>query len=309
MKLATVEHSGKTQAGVVRDGQFYPLTALDPALPNDMLCLIEGWERFKPLVEAGMETAQPAFPLAEAKLLAPLPDPKTIRDFVGFEEHARNAANHFGGAAAGIDLDKTVAVWKQAPGFYFSNTNAVSGGGEPVPMHPRSKMYDFEFEIGFIIGKRGRDIPKDEAGSYIFGFTIFNDWSARDIQLQEVQLGVGAPLGKGYANSFGPVIVTKDEFDQYLQPGDPLRYNVPVALRLNGELLKENNLNTIYYTFADMIAWASLDTDLVPGDVLGSGTIGGCSLCEQPPTFPWLKRGDIIEMECAGIGTLVNIVS
>lgn len=309
MKLATVVKNGKEQAGVVKDNNFYPFTALNPALPNDMLTFIEQYDRCRPLTEAGMQNAKPACALKDTKIICPLPNPKTIRDFVGFEGHCRNCSNHFGAMAAGIDIEKTVAVWKKAPGFYFTNTNALYGNDEPVPMHPRSKMFDFEFEIGFIIGKKGRDIPKEKANDYIFGFTIFNDWSARDIQLQEVQLGVGAPLGKGYANGFGPVIVTKDEFDAYLQPGDPYRYNVKTKCFFNGKLLSENNLNTIYYTFADMIAWASLDTDLVPGDILGSGTIAGSSLCEQPPESPWLKKGDVIEMEAEGIGTFMNVVS
>ena len=310
MKLATVVYQGKTQAGVVKDGDFYAFASLGSELPNDMLTLIQKYDECKPVIEAAMETAKATCALADAKVIAPLPNPVNIRDFVGFEGHARNAANHFGGAAAGIDLEKTVQVWKMAPGFYFSNVSptCIAGNDQPVKMHPRSKMFDFEFEIGFIIGKTGRDIKKEDAADYIFGFTIFNDWSARDIQLQEVPLGVGAPLGKGYINGFGPVIVTKDEFDQYLDKNDPYRYDVKCRCIFNGEVLAENNLNTIYYTFADMIAWASQDMDLVPGDILGSGTIAGCSLCEQPPASPWLKAGDVIEMEAEGIGTLMNVV-
>lgn len=308
MKLATVRYQDKVQAGVVKENSFYAFTALDSSLPNDMLSFIEGYETYKGTVKQVMNTAVPTCAVSEATLLAPLPNPKTIRDFVGFEEHAKNAANHFGGAAVGIDIEKTVMVWKKAPGFYFSNTNSIVGHDEPVAMHPHSRMFDFEFEIGFVIGKRGRDISKADAMDYIFGYTVFNDWSARDIQMQEVVLGVGAPLGKGYANGFGPIIVTKDEWDQYLVPNDPERYDIKTTLRLNGEVIKENNLNTIYYTFADMIAWASRDTDIVPGDVFGSGTIGGGCLAERPPETPWLQAGDVIEMEVEGLGTLKSTI-
>lgn len=308
MKLATVRYQDKIQAGVVREDKFYAFTALNNSLPNDMLSFIEGYEEYKSIVEQSIISPAPTCNVDEAILLAPLTNPKTIRDFVGFEEHAKNASNHFGGAAIGIDIEKTLMIWRKAPAFYFSNTNAVVGSDEAVVMHPHSQMFDFEFEIGCIIGKRGRDISKENAMDYIFGYTVFNDWSARDIQMQEIMLGVGAPLSKGYANGFGPVIVTRDEWEQYLMPEDSERYNVKTTLRLNGKVLRENNLNTIYYTFADMIAWASKDTDIVPGDVFGSGTIGGGCLAEQPPEVPWLKAGDVIEMEVEGLGTLKNTI-
>ena len=304
MRLATVIYDGKNMAGVVQEEKFYAFINLDAKLPNDMLGFIENNEELRPVVEAALVNAQSTCKMADAKIIAPLPNPKTIRDFVGFEEHAMNAGTHFGLT----DMSKTLEAWRLAPGFYFSNTNSIVGTDEQVAMHPRSIMFDFEFEVGFIIGKKGRDISKEDAMNYIFGYTIFNDWSARDIQLQEMPLGVGAPLGKGYANGFGPVIVTKDEFDKYLEPDDPYRYNARSILRLNGEVIKENNIKTIYYSFADMIAWASLDTDIVPGDVFGSGTIGGGCLAERPMDTPWLCAGDVIDMELEGIGTLHNVI-
>jgi len=303
MKLATIRLNDVTYAGVVKDDKFFSFTGIDSRLPNDMLTLIEGYDDYKPYIETGISSADPICKTSEAEFLSPLPNPRTIRDFVGFEEHAMNSGNHFG-----MDLSATVEVWRKAPGFYFSNSNSVVGPDEFILMHPNSRMFDFEFEFGFVIGKKGRDIAKDDAAGYIFGLTIFNDWSARDIQLSEMPLGAGAPLGKGYANTFGPVIVTKDEIDTYLCKDDPLRYDIATKLTLNGNLLRENNLKTIYYTFADMIAWASRDTDLYPGDVFGSGTIGGGALAEYPTDMPWLKAGDVIEMEAQGIGILMNKV-
>jgi 2-keto-4-pentenoate hydratase/2-oxohepta-3-ene-1,7-dioic acid hydratase in catechol pathway len=304
MKLATVRFNNNTLAGVVRDDSYYALSSIDSRLPNDMLALIEGYEGFKPIIDAGLGKTTATCKTSEAVFLSPL-QPKTIRDFIGFEEHTEKATTHFGFP---MDLSKTLEAWRKAPGFYYSNTNAINGSDEPIDMHPSSKMFDFEFEFGFIIGKRGRDISKENAMDYIFGLTIFNDWSARDIQLQELPLGAGTPLAKGYANGFGPVIVTKDEIDQYLCKDDPYRYDIATKLTFNGKVLRENNLKTIYYTFADMIAWASRDTYLVPGDVFGSGTIGGGCLAEYPPDSPWLQAGDIIEMEAQGIGVLKNKV-
>ena len=303
MKLATVIYEGRTVAGVVKEQKFYALPDLNEKLPVDMLSFIEGYDNYRGIVEDALTDAKETCSICDAKIISPLPNPKTIRDFVGFEEHAKNAGNHFG-----MDMSGTLETWKKAPGFYFSNTNCVNGNDEPIQMHPNSKMFDFEFEVGFIIGKCGRNIPKEEAKDYIFGYTIFNDWSARDIQLQEIPLGVGAPLGKGYANSFGPVIVTSDEVESCIMKDDPERYDLKTKLTVNGNVLKENNINTIYYTFADMIAWASRDTKLVPGDVFGSGTIGGGCLAEQPAGSPWLQKGDIIEMTIDKIGTLKNVI-
>lgn len=303
MKLATVRVKEEICAGVVLGENFYSFTSLDSCLPNDMLTFIEGYKIYKPYVVQGMKNAKPTCKTSEAAFLAPLRNPRSLRDFVGFEEHARNSGRRFG-----MDMTSTLENWYKTTAFYYSNGNDILGPDEPVVKHPHSKMFDFEFEIGFIIGKKGRDIPAEKANDYIFGLTIFNDWSARDIQVQEAKMGMGAPKGKDYANTIGPVIVTKDEIDAYLCKDDPLRYDLATKLTRNGVVMRENNVKTIYHTFAKMIEWASMDRDIYPGDLFGSGTIGGGALVEYPPEVPWIQSGDVIEMEVQGIGVLKNIV-
>lgn len=303
MKLATVRYNNEVLAGVVQGDDFYGFTSVDSRLPNDMLAFIEGYETLKPYVEAGIIATKPTCSVKDAQFLAPIPKPTSLRDYLGFEEHALNSGKRFGMDTAGMLTD-----WYNTPGFYYSNHNKVSGADEPITMHPRSQMFDFEFEIGIVIGKRGRDIPIEEGDNYIFGLTIFNDWSARDIQLAEMKLGMGTPKAKEYANTIGPVITTMDEIRTYQCADDPLRYDLKTTLTRNGVLMRENNVNTIYHPFASMIAWASRDTDILPGEIYGTGTIGGGALVEYPPEIPFVQSGDVIEMEIEGIGVLRNVV-
>ena len=303
MKLATVRFNNEIYAGVVQGDSFYSFVDLDSKLPNDMLPFIENYESLKPYVETGIKNTKPTCTITDATFLAPLRNPISLRDFLGFEEHAKNSGKRFG-----MDMSKSLENWYTTSAFYYSNSNGINGSDEPIEMHPSSQMFDFEFEIGFVIGKKGKNIAAADAGNYIFGFTIFNDWSARDIQLQEMKTGMGAPKGKDYANTIGPVIVTKDELDQYLCKNDPQRYDLATKLTRNGVLMRENNVKTIYHTFAGMIEWASKDRDIYPGELFGSGTIGGGALLEYSPEIPWVNSGDVIEMEVQGIGILKNIV-
>jgi fumarylacetoacetate (FAA) hydrolase len=145
---------------------------------------------------------------------------------------------------------------------------------------------------------------------YIFGYTILNDWSARDIQVKEQKVGLGPAKGKDYATSIGPVIVTRDEMDGYLCKDDPQRYDLATKLTLNGKVLRENNTKTIYHPFSSMIERASRNVSLFPGELFGSGTIGGGTILEYPnDEVPFLKKGDTILMEVQGIGVLKNIVA
>lgn len=180
----------------------------------------------------------------------------------------------------------------------------MNGSGEPIVKLDASVYFDYEFEIGFIIGKAGIDIPEDEAMDHVFGLTIFNDWSARDLQLEEMKMGMGAPKSKEYANGLGPVIVTADELAPHLIPGDPTRYDLATRLNRNGELVRENNTKTIFHTFAKMIAYASRDNLFRPGELIGSGTLGGGSIIEAGPEVPFLSHGEVIEMAVEGIGVL-----
>ena len=302
MKLATVRYQNEVLAGVVREDCFYGFQDIDAGLPNDMIAFIEGYETYKQIVDAKIDGTAPACRAEEAVFLSPIPRPRTFRDFMSFEEHVLNSAK-----AMKFDeptTERMLAVWRKLPAFYFSNTNVFYGTDEPVKMHPTSKRFDMEFEVAVIIGKEGGNIRREDAGEFIFGLAVLNDWSARDIQAEEMQMQLGPAKGKDYANSMGPVIVTMDELDQYAVDGDPQRWDMKTRLYRNGQLIRENNTKSIYHTYAEMIEYASRETKVYPGDVLGSGTIGGGAMLEYLGAQPFVTAGDKIDMEVEGIGTL-----
>jgi 2-keto-4-pentenoate hydratase/2-oxohepta-3-ene-1,7-dioic acid hydratase in catechol pathway len=302
MKLATIRYKATVYAGVVRDNDFIALSSLDRQLPGTMLELIEGWDGYKPLIEKNIGSAEKLCAMEEAECLPPLPNPRSFRDFMGFEEHFVTVKKKAG--------RKIVDEYYQMPVFYFSNHQALRGSGEPVAAQPDTEQWDFEFEIGFIIGKQGINIPSSRAMEYIFGYTILNDWSARDIQVKEQKVGLGPAKGKDYATSIGPVIVTRDELDACLLKDDPSRYDLATKLTLNGRVLRENNIKSILYPFSSMIERASKNVSLFPGELFGSGTLGGGTILEYPnEEVPFLKSGDTILMEVQGIGVLRNSVA
>jgi len=242
--------------------------------------------------------AEMALPLGEVKLLAPLPRPPSLRDFYAFEQHVATAARNRG--------RQVPPAWYEIPVFYFANHAAIYGPGADVPM-PRTRSLDYELEIACVIGRAGRDILEEDAPDYIAGYTIMNDWSARDIQREEMAVGLGPAKGKDFATSLGPWLVTPDELEQH-ELGDG-RYNLAMVARVNGVERSRGNFRDIFYTFAQMIAHASRDATLYPGDVLGSGTVGtGCLLELTAGQGPWLAEGDVIELEVAGMGVLKNRV-
>jgi fumarylacetoacetate (FAA) hydrolase len=237
-------------------------------------------------------------PLDEVRLVAPLPRPSSLRDFYAFEQHVARA-NH--------NRNRPVPpAWYNLPVFYFSNHNAIYGPNIEIPM-PRSNALDYELEIACVIGRAGRDILEEDADEYIAGFTIMNDWSARDLQREEMTIGLGPAKGKDFATSLGPWLVTPDELES-LSLGDG-RYDMTMVARVNGVERSRGNFRDIYYTFAQMIARASRDASLYPGDVLGSGTVGtGCLLELTAGEGPWLEPYDVVELEIAGLGVLKNRV-
>ena len=235
-------------------------------------------------------------PLDEVRLVAPLERPNSLRDFYAFEQHV---------VTANRNRNRPVPpAWYDIPVFYFGNHNAIYGPNANVPM-PRTKALDYELEIACVIGRAGRDILEEDAEEYIAGYTIMNDWSARDLQREEMAVGLGPAKGKDFATSLGPWLVTPDELAP-LALGDG-RYNLPMLARVNGEERSRGNFRDIDYTFAQMIARASRDTALYPGDVIGSGTVGsGCLLELTANQGPWLAEGDVVELEVGGLGLLRN---
>jgi fumarylacetoacetate (FAA) hydrolase len=248
-----------------------------------------------PVSVGGIEMA---LPREEVKLLAPLPRPTSLRDFYAFEQHVATAARNRG--------RHVPLAWYELPVFYFGNHAAIYGPGADIPT-PRTQALDYELEIACVIGRAGRDILEEDAADYIAGYTIMNDWSARDVQLEEMAVGLGPAKGKDFATSLGPWLVSPDELEEQ-ELGDG-RYNLPMVARVNGMERSRGNFRDIYYTFAQMIARASRDANLYPGDVIGSGTVGtGCLLEVTAGQGPWLEEGDIVELEIAGLGVLKNRV-
>ena len=235
-------------------------------------------------------------PLSAIRLLAPLPQPTSLRDFYAFEQHVSSVATNRG--------RKVPEAWYDLPAFYFGNHMAIYGPDSSIPM-PRTEELDYELEVACIIGRTGRDIAEEDAMDYVAGLTILNDWSARDIQQREMSIGLGPAKGKDFATSLGPYLVTLDELESFaLFDG---RYDLSMIARVNGEERSRGTLRSIYYTFGQIIAHASRDCTLVPGDVIASGTVGtGCLLELTAGYGPWLEPEDIVELEVTGLGMLRN---
>jgi fumarylacetoacetate (FAA) hydrolase len=233
--------------------------------------------------------------LRARRFLPPILRPPAFRDFYAFEQHARTMR-----ARLGQDM---VQAWYERPVFYFSNPNSLVGPDAEVFPPEGSKELDFELELGLVIGNRGRNIRAENAWNYVAGFTIINDFSARDLQRAEVAVGLGPAKGKDFATATGPVLVTRDEFADKI---DSEKISLEMRARLNGQELSRGNSNMLFHTFPRMIAQASRDADLFPGDLIGSGTIGmGCIMEIAPEnTGGWLKAGDVIELDVERIGTL-----
>jgi fumarylacetoacetate (FAA) hydrolase len=230
----------------------------------------------------------------------PLPPIASIRDFYAFEQHVKTCRRQ-----RGLDM---VPEWYKVPVFYFSNPAGVIGHDDPVSAPKNNQALDYELELACIIGKAGRDIPDDDrALDYVAGFTIMNDWSARDLQRLEMAVGLGPSKGKDFATSLGPELVTFDELQDRYQNG---RLHLEMTARVNDRTLSRGNSGDMYWTWPQLIAHASRDVWLRPGDVLGSGTVGtGCILELTPEAVGgWLKPGDVVELTIERLGTLRNRV-
>jgi fumarylacetoacetate (FAA) hydrolase len=208
--------------------------------------------------------------------------PPSVRDFMAFEEHVRNAR-----AGRGLEVPE---AWYEIPVFYFSNPAAVYRDGDDVPRPTDTAALDYELELACVVGSDGR--PE--------GFTVMNDWSARDLQGREMQVGLGPAKGKDFATSLGPVLVSADEL-----PGD---LDMRAVARVNGEVRTDSRTGGMHWSWEELLAAAARNTPgLQPGDVIGSGTVGrGCVL--EHGDGRWLQAGDVVELEIEGIGVLRNRV-
>ncbi|HZB21354.1 MAG TPA: fumarylacetoacetate hydrolase family protein, partial [Blastococcus sp.] len=299
MRFATWELGGRVQAGVVGTAGLHALRE-----GTTVLDLVRSG--LPAALEAGAAAlAGPAVPLDAVRLLPPLQAP-TVRDFVAFEEHVEGVRKAIDGVAGVVD------EWYQAPTFYFTNPYALIGAHDDVAVPPGSQRFDFELEVAVVVGRDGASLTPEQARDAIFGYTIFNDWSARDLQAREMKVNLGPAKGKDSATTLGPWLVTADELEPYRDEDGFLALDMRVSV--NDVEVGQDLLSNMGWPFEELISYASRGTEVRAGDVLGSGTCGngGC-LAElwgrrgglSPPP---LQPGDVVEMTVEGIGTIRNRV-
>ncbi|MBE7635290.1 fumarylacetoacetate hydrolase family protein [Sneathiella sp. P13V-1] len=280
---------------------------------DSMLSLIEGGQEALDFARKLLREADhgDAMLLQNVRLRAPIPRPPQIRDFMAFEKHAvksllsalkiRSAASEdpaqYIKDHQNLEDFKVPPVWYEKPIYYKGNRFAITDPEKEITWPSYSKVMDYELELACVIGKKGKNISKENARDHIFGFTIFNDLSARDVQGKEMGGRFGPAKSKDFddASPMGPCLVTLDEIE------DP--YDLQMVARINGEERSRGNSGSIHWTFEEMIEYVSRDETLYPGEILGSGTIGnGCGL----ELLNFLQDGDVVELEIEKIGTLRN---
>jgi 2-keto-4-pentenoate hydratase/2-oxohepta-3-ene-1,7-dioic acid hydratase in catechol pathway len=299
MRFATWDDQGTNFAGVVGEHGLHPL-------PPDTTVL--------DLVRSGLPAAMAAgtaalstqpVPVEGVRLLPPL-TPPSVRDFVAFEEHVEGVAQLM------VDGGTVVPEWYEAPTFYFTNPHALVGAHDDVPVPPGSQLFDFEMEVAVVVGRDGASLSPAQARDHIFGYTVLNDWSARDLQRREMKVSLGPAKGKDSATTLGPWLVTADELEPYRDADGFLALDLRVSV--NDVEVGQDLLSNMGWTFEELISYASRGTVVRAGDVLGSGTCGngGCLAelwgtqgKEAPPP---LRPGDVVEMAVEGIGTIRNRV-
>lgn len=333
MRLITYGYEGRLEIGALWSGDstVVRLQAAEMAragVPSahliDMLAFLCGAEAAREVAARAMDYGVSQKPdgvlvdFASVVLLPPVPRPESIREFMNFEQHVINCTRKFGMPSWRAKLDlwiekkfgrqhtlayKSNAPWYERPVYYKGNRFAVVGHDSEVVIPRYTKVFDYELEFGVFLGKSGRDIPKGAARDYIGGYTIFNDFSARDIQAREMGGRLGPAKGKDFdtGNCIGPVLVTPDELP------DP--YALTMTARINGEEVSRGSSADMHFRFEDIISYVSQSETLYPGEFFGSGTCSGaqgvgCGV--EHGRF--LKVGDVIELEVEKIGVLRNRV-
>jgi len=264
--------------------------------------LIKDGEGLSRWANIAAEEPTGVFELSQVMLLPPVTRPPSVRDFYAFEQHVRTARQR-----RGLEMDPD---WYELPVFYFSNPAALIGDGADIAIPPGSKELDFELEVAAIVGRGGSSLDPVDAESHIAGYCVMNDWSARDIQRREMKLSMGPVKGKDFATTLGPWLTTPDELEPY-RSGKA--FDLTMRAEVNGVEYSRASLADIYWSFGEMLAYASRGTTLMPGDVIGSGTCGtGCilelSLVHGSDQYPWLKPGDVVTLEVEHLGRVTNRV-
>ena len=317
MKLVSYKTEDREHLGVFVNGHIYNLNSCDKLIPDNMNEflwggpeLMEHAARVNEDIRSGkIEAKEELF----FELMAPVPHPTSCRDGYAFRQHVASARRN-----RKLDM---IPEFDQYPIFYFTNHNAIQGPGEIECMPDHFQKLDFELEVAVVLHKKGRNITAAEADSFIAGYMIMNDMSARTLQMEEMLLNLGPAKGKDFSTVIGPWLVTPDELEQYKIPAKPGHtgnaYNLEMKCVVNGKQVSAGNMADMDWTFAEIIERAAYGCDVLPGDVIGSGTVGtGCFLelngtgvlnnADYEPQ--WLQPGDLVEMEVTGLGMLGNII-
>ena len=320
MKLVSYLREGHDQLAFLVEDVLYDCDLLHPDLPNSMNMFLHYWEDMFPMaqqVEAAIKNGkisrEKGLALDEVDLLAPVPFPTSLRDAYAFRQHVEAVRrNH---------EKLMIREFDQFPIFYFSNHHCIQGPGEIRCMPDHFNKLDFELEAAVVICKHGRNIPAEEADSYIGGLMIMNDMSARILQGEEMLLNLGPAKGKDFSTVIGPCLVTLDELEAFEVAAKENHvgnnWNLRMNCNVNGVKVSEGNLSDMNWTFAEIIERSSYGVTLQPGDLIGSGTVGtGCflelngtgRLNDPDHQQQWLQEGDIVEMEIEGVGKLKNTI-
>ncbi|HZW39854.1 MAG TPA: fumarylacetoacetate hydrolase family protein [Ignavibacteriaceae bacterium] len=324
MKLVSFLKDNEERLGISYQDEVYDLCEsanwLNLELPSTMKELLDGGEvlmnQALKVNEAIIGEKINSFEDKNTiKMLAPVPHPTSCRDAYAFRQHVEAARRN-----RGVEM---IPEFDQYPVFYFTNHNAIFGEGEIIVEEDHFQKLDFELEVAIVIGKNGKNIKAEEAGNYIAGYMIMNDFSARQLQMDEMKLNLGPAKGKDFATAIGPYLVTPDELEDYLiETEHGPRYDLRMTAHHNGKLVSDGNMKDMNWSFEEIIERASYGVELLPGDVIGSGTVGtGCYL-ELNGTWAmqakkegkeftpiWLKDNDTIELEITGLGILKNKIS
>lgn len=321
MKLVTYLREEADQLAILVNGLLYNTQDLHPDLPNSMQMFLLMWEDVIELalhadaqLKAGTKQGSAiGIPYDSVQILAPVPFPTSCRDGYAFRQHVAAARRN-----RKVEM---IPEFDQYPIFYFTNHNAIQGPGDIHCMPDHFNKLDFELEVAIVVCKAGRNITAAEADEYIGGFMIMNDMSARTLQMEEMKLNLGPAKGKDFSTVIGPMLVTPDELEHLLVPAKPghtgNNYNLKMTCKVNGTQVSEGNMADMDWTFAEILERCAYGTNILPGDVIGSGTVGtGCFLelngtgKLNDPNYPeqWLQAGDVVEMEIDGLGTLSNTI-
>jgi fumarylacetoacetate (FAA) hydrolase len=320
MKILSYLRDGHEQLGVLINGMVYDMEVLHPDLPATMNMFLTYWEDAYPIAQAGemmlsegTRTSNKSTPLSNITLLAPVPFPASCRDGYAFRQHVAAARRN-----RKVEL---IPEFDQYPIFYFTNHHSIQGPGDILCMPDHFDKLDFELEAAIVICRQGRNIKAEEADEYIGGLMIMNDMSARTLQMEEMKLNLGPAKGKDFSTVIGPWLVTPDELASFEIPPKEnhvgKNWKLDMKCFVNDIQVSHGNLGDMDWTFAEIIERASYGTDLYPGDVIGSGTVGtGCFLelngtgkLNNPDyAEQWLQPNDIVEMEIEGLGKLKNTI-